>query len=183
MTGVDVDPCEVAAAMISKALPGFESRVVPARDSVGIRGALPIGGEVSAETIFYHVYSHRPAFIDVVERDRLVRDETPAEREARHAEQRAALERELAPVVEPIVERIQRLAIDAVGLEPVIAERERRARLLGEREGRELGHRQGVAEGRAAGIRDVLRALLTHSAEIGEAVDEIRESWGVNLDE
>ncbi|UYL87166.1 hypothetical protein QEH40_gp45 [Microbacterium phage OscarSo] len=171
MTGLDVDPSEVAAAMIAKALPGFESRVVPARDAVGIRGALPIGAEVSRETFFYPVYSFRPAYVDTLERDRLVRDETPAEREARHAEQRAALERELAPVVGPIVDKIRRLAIEAVGLEELIAERERRARIDGQRVGHELGFTAGKRAGRLEVLAEIAAAAEALAASASDEAE------------
>lgn len=174
---IDVDPAEVAAEMIGRRLPGFESRVVAARDAVGIRGALPIAAEVSREMVMYPVYS-RPAFVDVAARDRHARTESEAERRMRHARQREALEIELEPIVSPIVERVQRLAIDAVGLGPVIEEREHRAREAGRREGRAEGHAAGMREGYAAGIRSIVEVLLTSDAAVGEAVDAIRERWG-----
>ena len=174
---IDVNPVDVAIEMLTEALPGFESRFVEARDAVGIHGALPIAAEVSREMVMYPIYS-RPAFIDVAARNTLARTESEAERRMRHARQREALEVELEPIVRPIVERVQRLAIDAVGLAPVIEEREHRAREAGRREGHAEGREAGMREGYAAGIRSIVEVLLASDAAVGEAVDAIRERWG-----
>lgn len=142
---IDVDPVTVAVDMLKAELPGFESKIVPARDALGIRGALPIAAEVSAELIMWPLY-RSPAFVDVGARLLFDALETEEARAARHERQREALKLELEPTISHITERIRRMAIDAVGLEPVIVERERVAKLRGEREGYEAGRRQGRAD-------------------------------------
>lgn len=153
----DVDPAEVAAEMLKALLPGFESRINPATDKLVIHGALPIGLTVDSQVVYY------PLMRDVYRESplggfaRALRDvsETDAEREIREAAERArqteALKRELAYTVADIAERIQRYAIEAVGLEPVIAERERRAA--------ERGRSEGYVEGKRAGRREILAEL------------------------
>lgn len=145
---IDVSPTAVAIEMLTEALPGFESRFVDGRDAVGIRGALPIAAEVSAETIMYPIY-RRPVFMDVAARDLMDSIETDEARAIRHARQRETLLEMLAPVVNRIVEEIHRRGIEALGLEPVIAERERRAAERGRRDGYDAGRTTGRREGRA----------------------------------
>jgi flagellar biosynthesis/type III secretory pathway protein FliH len=174
----DVDPAEVAAEMLKAALPGFESRINPDRDSLVIHGALPVAYEVNREVIYYPVYRR-----DVYRENpfaRAVRDATEpdAEREIREAAERArqteALKVELADLVAHIAENVQRFAIEAVGLEAVIAAREEKARDLGRREGFREGREMGAREGRAEGIREVARVLMT-GTDLGDAIDSIRE--------
>lgn len=140
---IDVNPADVAVEMLTEALPGFESRIIAARDAVGIRGALPIGAEVSHEAIMWPVFGS-PAFVDVQARALFDATESDAMRAHRHAQQREALRRDLAPVIDRIVEQVRNLAIDAVGLAPVIAERERKAF----ERGRHEGYQAGLAKGR-----------------------------------
>lgn len=142
---IDVNPEDVAVDMLKAELPGFETMIVGARDALGIRGALPISTEVSRELILWPIM-RSPHFVDVKARAFFDALETDDARAARHAQQREALKRELEPTIAHITERVRRFAIDAVGLEPVIAERERVARLRGEREGYEAGRRQGRAD-------------------------------------
>lgn len=173
----DVDPAEVAADMLKAALPGFESRINAARDSLVIHGALPIAYEVDSQAVYYPVM--RPAYIENPFA-RAMRDATEDDRarEARETIERArqteALKRELAPLVEHIVESVQRFAIEAVGLEAAIAAREEKARDLGRREGFREGREMGAREGRAEGIREVARVLMT-GTDLGDAIDAIRE--------
>lgn len=184
----EINPVDVAIEMLKAELPGFDSRFVAARDAVGIRGGLPIAAELSAETIMYPVYSMDWRFDDA-KMGRSITEAidagiaTPAEIALVEAKERAKIKRELAPIVETIVRRIRNLAIEAVGLEAEIRQREARAIDAGRREGDLIGYGRGVREGRAAAMRDIVGALLTHSAEVGEAVDEIRESWTDDLDE
>lgn len=146
----DVDPVDVAVDMLREELPGFEALIDSARDQVAIRGGLPIKAGLSTEIIYHMV--PRPPVIDSVFRDfrEVFAPEDDRAREARHAEQRKALALVVAPAVGRIVDEIRRFAIDAVGLEPVIAERElaarKRGREEGYREGRETGRREGRAE-------------------------------------
>lgn len=160
----DVNPADVAIEMLTEALPGFESRFVGSRDAVGIRGALPIAAEVSAETIMWPIY-RRPVFMDVAARNLMDALETDEHRAIRHARQRETLLEELAPIINRIVESVQRLGIDALGLEPVIADRERRAR--------ESGRRDGYAEGRSAGIREGRVQVLAELEEVRERLIDI----------
>lgn len=160
----DLNPADVAIEMLTEALPGFESRFVNGRDAVGIRGALPIAAEVSAETIMFPIY-RRPVFMDVGARALMDALETDEHRLIRHARQREAIREELAPVIGHIVEGVQRFAIDAVNLEPVIGERERRAR--------ESGRRQGYDDGRSAGIREGRVQVLAELEEVRERLIDI----------
>lgn len=159
MSTIDVDPTDVAVEMLRAELPGFESRMMTARDAIGIRGALPIGASLPAETLFYPIMHRGGIFVDVDERCRLAREETIVEREARHAKQREALRRELAPVIEKITTEIRRLAIEAVGLEPVIREREHRAIEAGRRDGYAAGLEAGKREGRVELLAEISDAL------------------------
>lgn len=181
---IDLDPADVAVDMLRAELPGFESKIVAARDAIGIRGALPIGAEVSRETVMYPVYSH--VFVDVAARDAL-RFESDLDRLARHERQREALKRELAPIVERITTRIRELAIEATGLGPVITARVNEAREHGRRigyeEGRAVATDKARREGYDAGVRSIVRILLQSDAAVGEAVDEIRASWEGEPDE
>lgn len=126
----DVDPAEVARDMLKEALPGFESRIDAAHNAVAIRGALPIGANVSREALYWAIPSTHFGL------------SVPMTREI--ATEAAA------PVVRHIVEEIQHHAIGAVNLEPVIRERERVARMQGEREGHAAGRSAGITEGTAA---------------------------------
>lgn len=175
---IDVNPADVAIEMLTEALPGFESRFVDGRDAVGIRGALPIAVEVSRDLIMYPIYrrpvysraSSARAFMDALESDEA--------RAARHARQREALHEELEPIIRPIIERIQRLAIDAVGLEPVIVERERVERERGMRAGYDAGREKGRREGRAELLREwqdaaaTLRGMLDGMPGVDDAEEE-----------
>lgn len=187
MSGRPIDPVDVAVEMLTAELPGFESRFVAVRDAVGIRGALPIGAELSREMVMYPIYSARPIFPSDLERmvGKAIEagHATPAELAIADAKERERIKRELAPVIEHVTSRIRQLAIEAVGLEAVIREREHRAIEAGRREGDAIGYARGIREGRAAGIRSVVEAMLTHSAEVGEAVDTVRESWRDDLDD
>lgn len=160
----DINPADVAVEMLTEALPGFEARFVNGRDAVGIRGALPIAAEVSAETIMYPIY-RRPIFMDVGARALMDALETDEHRLIRHARQREAIREELAPVVRQIVERVQGFAIEAVNLMPVIAEREATAR--------RQGHRQGFAEGRAEGVREGRIAAMEEWQEAAERLRDL----------
>lgn len=151
---------KIAADMLKKALPGFASRIVPERDAIAIRGALPVAAEVTMNTIVYPV--SRPWRFDAVP-DRVrealfdsISTDAQREREARLARER--VEDEIRPSVEQIVERVRRYAIDAVGLEEHIARREERARDLGKREGYDEGRRFGWRTGRAALLREIREA-------------------------
>ena len=149
MTGLplDVNPEDVALEMLKAELPGFESRIVPERNAIGIRGALPISTEVSRELIMYPLM-HSTIFVDRGSRNLLDALEPDTMRAARHAQQREALKLELEPTISHITERVRAHAIEAVGLEKVIREREERAAKVGRRDGYAAGHDAGVAEGR-----------------------------------
>lgn len=171
----DVNPVDVAIEMLTEALPGFESRFVDGRDAVGIRGALPISAEISHEMVMYPIY-RRPVYMDATARglmDALESDEACA---IRHARQREVLREELAPVLAHVIDKIRGLAIEAVGLEPVIAERERHAAERGRRDGYDAGRTAGRREGRAELLlewqeaADTIRAMLAEmpGADDGE---------------
>lgn len=169
----DVDPADVAVAMLKEALPGFESRIVPERDVVAIRGALPIATTVSAETIrfplYRNVYRESPTSRAFREALHALDEIREARDEAERAAQIEALKRELAPLVENIVEGVQRFAIKAVNLEPMIAERERKARERGKREGWAAGDTEGYARGRREAMADMVAAFR----DAGFSLDEI----------
>jgi len=165
----DVNPVNVAIEMLTAALPGFESRFVDGRDAVGIRGALPIAAEASREIIMWPIY-RRPVFTDCAARTLMDLLESDEARAIRHARQREVLREELAPIVGQIVESVQRLGIDALGLDPVIAERERVAR--------ERGRREGYNAGREAGIREGRVQVLSEMAEVGERLRDLADEMG-----
>jgi hypothetical protein len=148
----------IAADMLKKRLPGFETRIDGARDAVVIQGALPIAMTVSAETVFYPIMMSTP-IIDVegARLARHLRDATEDDRarEARMRDERERIERELASSVDDIADRIRRFGIDALGLAEYIAERERNAR----REGHEDGYLNGREQGIAVGRRETLAAI------------------------
>lgn len=160
----DVDPVDVALDMLKAELPGFEAQMIAARDAIGIRGGLPIRAELSAETVLWPI-SRSPIF------ELALDDVAPAV-------VRDALKLELEPVIDRIVERIRRLAIDAVGLEKVIVERERRARIDGERVGHALGFAAGKREGRAEATRELANAFAMYVDN--ELVEKIT---GIELDD
>lgn len=166
---IDVSPTAVAIEMLTEALPGFESRFVDGRDAVGIRGALPIAAEVSAETIMYPIY-RRPVYMSEEARATMDLVESDEARAIRHARQRETLLEMLAPVVNRIVEEIHRRGIEALGLEPVIAERERRAA--------ERGRRDGYGAGRADGIREGRVQVLSEIEEVRERIHALADAFG-----
>ena len=166
---IAVSPIGVVIEMLTEALPGFESRFVDGRDAVGIRGALPIAAEVSAETITYPIYRW-PVIMDIAARDLMDSIETDEARAIRHARQRETLLEMLAPVVNRIVEDIHRRGIEALGLEPVIAERERRAA--------ERGRRDGYAAGRADGVRAGRVQVLSEIEEVRERIHALADAFG-----
>lgn len=174
---IDVDPVDVALDMLKAELPGFESQMMPGRDAIGIRGGLPIRAELSAEVVYWPLM-HSPIFVDVQARSTFDAIEPDDMRRARHGRQREALREELAPVIERIAGSIRERAIAAVGLEKVIAERERKARIDGQRVGHEIGRQAGYRDGRddgfaagmAHGIRKAAEAVA--AAELESDGDE-----------
>lgn len=157
----DVNPVDVAIEMLTEALPGFATQFVDGRDSVGIRGALPIAAEVSREMVMYPIY-RRPVYMDASARGLMDALESDEARAIRHARQREVLRHELASTIGHVVDEIRRLAIEATGLEAVIVERERVAT--------ERGRRDGYAAGRDAGRREGRAELLLEWQEAAETI-------------
>lgn len=172
---IDVDPEDVALEMLKAELPGFESRIVAASNAIGIRGALPIAMEASRDVIFWPIM-RSPTFVDVKARSFFDALESDEARALRHARQREALKAELEPVIDHIAERIREYAIKAVGLEKVIAERERKARIDGQRVGHEIGRQAGYRDGRddgfAAGLVEGIRKASAAIADVELEGDE-----------
>jgi hypothetical protein len=166
---IDVNPVDVAIEMLTEALPGFESRFVSGRDAVGIRGALPIAAEISRDMVMYPIYQ-RPVYMSEEARSTMDLFESDEARAIRHARQRETLLEMLAPTVNQIVETIHRLGIEALGLEVVIAERERRAaeRVL----------RDGYGAGRADGIREGRVQVLSEIEEVRERIHALADAFG-----
>lgn len=165
---IDVDPAEVAVAMLKAALPGFESRIDGHRDQIEIRGALPIATTVSAHAIYYPI-RRSDVFVDIRARHLYDAIEPDVQRLARHERQREALRHELGPYIEMIAENVRRFGIEALGLEPVIAEREKKAHDRGRREGWAGGDSEGYARGRREAMADMVAAFR----DAGFALDEM----------
>ena len=106
-------------------------------------------------------------------RDLMNATETDEARAIRHARRREVLREELAPIIGRIVETIHRCGIEALGLEPVIAERERRAAERGRRDSYDAGRTAGRREGRAELLlewqeaAETIRSLADSFAEMG----------------
>lgn len=163
----DHDIGAIAAEMLKKRLPGFETKIDGGRYSVVIHGALPIASRVSAEAIIYPIYDSRfspePSGIARALRDATETDDMRAVREAK---ERAAIELAIEPSIARIDDTIKRFGIEALGLEAWITEREARAREAGKREGFAAGHAAGMAQGR----REILAEL--------DAIRRIRDELG-----
>lgn len=159
-----LDPVDVAIDMLKRELPAFSTRFISGRDSIAISGALPIGVGMPANAVRYPLCG-RPAHIPDTDslwaKPVIPINETPADRSLRLAEERKAIERDVAPNVEMIVEEIQRFAIDAVNLEPTIARRVAEAERVGYNQGRidglAVGDAAGYDRGYAAGRSDEMR--------------------------
>jgi len=172
----DINPADVAIEMLTEALPGFASQLVDGRDSIGIRGALPIAADVSRDLIFYPLY-RAPIYMSTDARAMFDAIETDEARKIRHARQREVLRHELGPTLQHVIDEIRRRAIDAVGLEPVIVERERVARERGMRAGYDAGREKGRREGRAELLREWQEAADTLRGMLDEmpGVDDVEE--------
>lgn len=174
---VDVDPSEVAVDMLKAELPGFESRIVPERDALAIRGALPIANEVSARVIFYPLMRSN-VFVDRDARNLLDALESDLARRTRHERQREALRHELAPVVEMIAKSVRDFGIEALGLKPIIEASVNAARIDGQRVGYTLGKNDGYRAGRDDGFAEGAeheRARLIRKLAIDDELDEIED--------
>lgn len=137
---------ETAVEMLRERLPGFASRINPAHENIEIRGALPITDAVSLE--------HLPVVFRVPHAD-----------EFRYIETAEAVTREVAreavePFVTHLVEQIQRHAIAAVNLDPLIQLMLQRAR----HEASIEAYADGFAKGKEAGWHEGYNALAASLA-------------------
>lgn len=139
MDPAEIDPAEIAAAMLREALPGFETMISAASDAVVVRGRFTVGGAIGNETFYAIPFGFS------------------------HGEGIAWTEDEVRRGVEPIVRRLvedtRSIAIQKLGLEAEIARRVEEARREGKAEGYAAGHERGEAIGYAAGREAVLAAL------------------------
>lgn len=147
----ELDPVNVAVDMLKKALPGFETRIFDRMNAIEIRGALPIYGQVSQESILMPVGGRSPW-------DNRNLDRTAIE---------SLLFRD---TIEPIIERVQQEAIKAVNLQPridrMVEAAIRQAKIDARREGVEEGIRQGRIQ--------VLRELEEARQGLTEVLDNLR---------
>jgi hypothetical protein len=138
-----VDPAHAAAEILRRELPGFEANIDEGRDMLAIRWLFKLGLEVSRDAIYYAVPSSRISspFGDVVTHD----------------------PRAIEAFVAPIIEQARRAGVDALGLGPVMHEREVSSYHRGYAEGRAAGR----DEGRRLGRQEVLAELAAAAAEEG----------------
>ena len=135
-----LDPAEVAADMLRKQLPGFDTRIIASRDAISIRGALPIYAGISQETVRYPVlYAERGGFGEPHLGSLTQID----------------LEELVMPIVSEIVDQVQKLAIEAVNLRPRIDRLVKES----EQQGRQQGYQEGLKKGHQEGRRELLQEL------------------------
>ncbi len=172
-----VNPVDVIVEMLTAALPGFESAFIKDRDAVGIRGALPIRAEVSAEAIMFPVMM-APRFEHPDDVDRSILAAlagdfaTGPEINLAAARERKRVERELEPMLTHITAHVRGLGIAALGLGPVMERERQEAREQGRREGRVGGFEDGKREGRREAIRELVAALGRNFDEAARAMEE-----------